>query len=482
VVHFGDTIERRIFEGRAVAVKVPEERDYPPGDRGDLPPQRAALIRLSAAGPGKEHLRAALDRIGFPVPADVDPLEQLIAASDPAPGSPPVHPLRLALAAMQVLDPSSRPPPIGPDQLEPVVRSLLPQSPEWIPPEGAAEAVFEALQAGAAAPKEVRWAAFLSALSGRPDGISPDTVLRDELAAITEPTCEASLRSLRGEIVSTVQSRVVVHRDTALDELAPSALPQNWPSCNDFFISLTPRPDLDARWPAATAGELTPGSRWWCGVLEERVGGRPDGWFPDTRLRICWDRQARDKILVTYDLLEPIPGERTVLKVDQGVLEVHKRSDRYIVTTLKHLLFDPQNLPQGGQALGSLACELGWLDYSLNMFTDCARELSRTSPVQSAPQEPGPGRPGADALVQRALDRCEAHLRETAADAESQVRVAMYRQRQGDYGLDDAVADWAQVYRRGVRDWARSVQDQALLTRGAAKYLRDLAKVSEGPS
>jgi hypothetical protein len=85
-------------------------------------------------------------------------------------------------------------------------------------------------------------------------------------------------------------------------------------------------------------------------------------------------------------------------------------------------------------------------------------------------------------LVQRALDRCEAHLRETAADAESQVRVAMYRQRQGDYGLDDAVADWAQVYRRGVRDWARSVQDQALLTRGAAKYLRDLAKVSEGPS
>jgi hypothetical protein len=144
-----------------------------------------------------------------------------------------------------------------------------------------------------------------------------------------------------------------------------------------------------------------------------------------------------------------------------------------MVSTVKYLLFDDRFIPGGGQTLGQSACQLGWLDCSINQFTDCAAGVT----TQSAPGT-ATGRPDAelDADMQRVLDRCEAHLAETARDTDAQLTRTVTKVREGSYRLDDYVGDLGELATRGIRDGARSVQGQLDLAIAAADVVRILAR------
>ena len=149
-------------------------------------------------------------------------------------------------------------------------------------------------------------------------------------------------------------------------------------------------------------------------MYEERVGNCPGGWFPDTFLLFTWERTERQLIL-GYELAPRRRRDRTVLRVDQGYIQVDRLPDVYQVSTLKYLLFDDRSIPGGGQTLAQAACQLGWLDCSINQFTACARDLASSgwTPAVTAPP---PGGTGLDDELQAVLDRCQAHLLETASD------------------------------------------------------------------
>jgi hypothetical protein len=78
--------------------------------------------------------------------------------------------------------------------------------------------------------------------------------------------------------------------------------------------------------------------------------------------------------------------------------------------------------------------------------------------------------------MQRVLDRCEAHLAETARDTDAQLARTTTRIREGSYRLDDYVGDLGELATRGIRDGARSVQGQLDLAMAAAEVVRVLAR------
>jgi hypothetical protein len=78
--------------------------------------------------------------------------------------------------------------------------------------------------------------------------------------------------------------------------------------------------------------------------------------------------------------------------------------------------------------------------------------------------------------MQRVLDRCEAHLAETAADTDAHLAGTMTKIRTGSYRLDDCVADVGELVTRGIRDGARSVQGQLDLAVAAAEVAGILAR------
>ena len=47
-------------------------------------------------------------------------------------------------------------------------------------------------------------------------------------------------------MVARVETRLVVREPKNMDELALAVMPDNWSKFNDFFCSVTPRPDRDA--------------------------------------------------------------------------------------------------------------------------------------------------------------------------------------------------------------------------------------------
>ena len=144
---------------------------------------------------------------------------------------------------------------------------------------------------------------------------------------------------------------------------------------------------------------------------------------------------------------------------------------------MKYLLFDDRSIPGGGQTLAQAACQLGWLDCSINQFTACASDLSgERKPVVTAPPE----ETGLDAEIQAVLDRCQAHLLETASDADAQLGRALAKVRDGSYSLDEYVGDWGELVARGLRDGARSVQDQLDLALSAADVVRAMARQRGG--
>ena len=176
-------------------------------------------------------------------------------------------------------------------------------------------------------------------------------------------------------------------------------MPGNWSAFNDFFCSVTPRPRPGRRLSPrasdapATGGDLEPDLPYWRGVYEEKVGDCPAGWFPDTYLVFTWNR-TDDQIVLRYKLAPRRPDDRTVLKIDEGYVQVDQVGDkRYEVSTVKYLLFDDDRYPSGGQTLARTACQLGWLDYSINQFTSSAADLRAPSKPASGGPPRGPRRP-----------------------------------------------------------------------------------------
>ena len=443
-------------------------QDSPQPPRSLSRKRRALLGVYAALDP---ELRAELRSVGVEFDEGMDPFTQLEAAADEPdePDRPRPHPLHLAFAAMRVLREGPGPPRAR-DNLRRVAARLI--DPEAEPGDqeiAATTAVAAALEraAGPDVPEEKRWAQVVAAVGEQ---------LHPELRIIQEAWCRPSLRQVGGEVVSRIETRLVVDDQRSLDELAPAVVPDNWKRCNDFFCDLIRVPARDGQCPGATGGDLTPAADYWRGVYEERVGSCPGGWFPDTFLLFTWDRTERQLIL-GYELAPRRRRDRTVLRVDQGYIQVDRLPDVYQVSTVKYLLFDDRSIPGGGQTLAQAACQLGWLDCSINQFTACASDLSgERKPVVTAPPE----ETGLDAEIQAVLDRCQAHLLETASDADAQLGRALAKVRDGGYSLDEYVGDWGELVARGLRDGARSVQDQLDLALSAADVVRAMARQRGG--
>ncbi len=408
---------------------------------------RTALLGVYAAH--DPELRRELHHLGVDFPEPLDAYAQLRAAAEERPDEedrPRIHGLHIAFAAMFVLGAAPRMD--FHEQLGPVAtRLIIPDTPPDVR-DDALRAVLDALERNARAGGaiEERWAQVVKE-AGR--------YLHPELRIVETAWCRPELREVDDEFVSRIETMLVVRDQRTLEQLAPALLPQNWRSCNDFFCDLTRVAERDAGCPGVTGGDLAPATTHWRGVYEERVGSCPDGWFPDTYLLFTWDRSPHQLIL-RYELAPRRKSDRTVLKIDQGYIQVDRLSDTYQVSTVKYLLFDDKSIPGGGQSLAQTACSLGWLDYSVNQFTVCAQELESKTGTASDSQPTA----GIDAELQRLLDRCHAHLLETASDADAQVGRVLADLRKGSYGPDDWVEDWAQVVGRAIRDGSRSLQGQ----------------------
>ena len=428
--------------------------------------KRRALLGVYDALDPDHKLRNELSYVGVRLEESQDPLAMLQAAAEQPddPGRPRVHPLHLAFAAMRVL---REPGPLAPRAREGLLRvAARLVDPEAPPGDLAAEAVNAVTTAleHAAAPgvrDQDRWTLLVEEAG---DHLDP------QLAAIREAWCDPGLRQVGGEVASRIETRLLVRDDRTIGELAPAVLPQNWKQCNDFFCDLIALPGR--RCPGATGGDLTVSSAYWRGVYEERVGECPAGWFPDTFLAFTWERSDRQLIL-RYELAPRRPGDETVLKIDQGYIQVDSLPGEYLVSTVKYLLFDDRFIPGGGQTLGQSACQLGWLDCSINQFTDCAAAVTAASESGTATRRPDAE---LDAGMQRVLDRCEAHLAETAGDTDAQLTRTITKVREGSYRLDDYVGDLGELATRGIRDGARSLQGQLDLAMAAAEVVRVLAR------
>jgi hypothetical protein len=415
-------------------------------------------------------LRDDLRSVGVEFDGPMDPVELLRAAAEEPDEleRPRPHPLHLAFAAMRVL----RTRPLAPqarDQLRRVAARLIdPDAPPGDQEIAGAAEVAAALELAASpeVPEEKRWAVVVEAVGAQ---------LHPELRVIREAWCRPELRQVDDELVSRIETRLVVDDQRSLEELAPAVLPDNWKVCNDFFCDLLRTAERDIGCAGTTGGDLTASAGYWRGVYEERVGDCPEGWFPDTFLVFTWDR-TEHQLILRYELAPRRRRDRTVLRIDQGYIQVDRLPDVYQVSTVKYLLFDDRSIPGGGQTLAQTACQLGWLDCSINQFTACATTL--TTGTTAAP--PAAGEAGLDAELQRVLDRCQAHLRETAADADAQLGRALARVRDGSYGLDEYVGDLGALVARGIRDGARSLQDQLDLAREAADVARILTRRQGG--
>jgi hypothetical protein len=217
-------------------------------------------------------------------------------------------------------------------------------------------------------------------------------------------------------------------------------------------------------------------------VYEERVGRCPDGWFPDTYLLFTWSKSPQ-QVILRYQLAPRRRDDRTVLRIDEGYIQVDRVGPCYEVSTLKYLLFDDDFVGGGGQTLGQAACQLGWLDYSINQFTDCARGLAGARQVAD-PADPAPEERGAqfDAGVRAVLDECEAHIAESVTETDAQVRRSLGRIRAGQYDADAWVIDMGELTTRAIRDGARSVLGYRDLLTSFVKMVGPFVRGKDGDS
>ncbi|MGH3874033.1 MAG: hypothetical protein ACRDSR_21455 [Pseudonocardiaceae bacterium] len=415
-----------------------------------MSPNRLALLGMYAAlDPQLEH---ELRYLGIRFPQPLNARAQLVAAAEStgvqrtAQRHPQLPLLTLAFATMDVLRDPAAPREFA-DSLGPVFDQLIDRSSarsddaDFIDVDTAVRFAF---REAADLPVEQRWAQVYERV-GR--------YLQEDLQ-IPVAVLLPELRSVGDEVVSRVETRFVVRSPRTLAQLVPAVLPQNWPYCNDFFCDLTPQSDRDLYCPGATGGNLAGNNTHWRGVYEERVGSCPTGWFPDTFLIFTWDL-SEHQLILRYELQPRRAGDRTVLRIDEGYLQVDRLADGYEVTTLKYLLFDDTVIPGGGQTLGMAAFQMGWLDYAISQFTTCANTIPGTPPTGTAPPQSG-----IDAKLQGVLDRCETQLRQTTADTQAQLDAALRKVRCGNYRLDDLVGDLGQAALRGLRDGSRAALGQ----------------------
>jgi hypothetical protein len=283
--------------------------------------------------------------------------------------------------------------------------------------------------------KAERWREF------QREARSRTILLLEEVRNVTENRCTPRLYLHKGEWATRIETYFEIDHGTYdLDGLANACMPNNWRSCNNFFCSLTHCPDRDRDCPGTTPGTPPqPAVPYWRTVFEEKVLVCPNGVFPDTFLLFTWTRRPRQLIL-EYELARPPrPGDRTVLTVDQGFLQVDKLTRTYSVRTVKKLLFDDAFLPSGGQTLARYGCELGWLDYSITQFTACGRQFP---PVPPEPKRPG--QPDATARLRKLMDRWEEQSRACAAVTVTEVDECVAHLRAGDLTFDQHFAGLTQ--------------------------------------
>jgi hypothetical protein len=468
---------------------------------GGLSPARHALLSFYASL--DNDLRAALSKLdpSFAVPEGTATafLTRAVTINADRSGDtrPAIHPLQVAFATMRLMDPAP-----GPDKiihphdregLSPILRYLhtgatppAPPLPEDIPGGGGGGAgggaggggdagdgadqadadLYQALLTAVQMDPHERWTTFWR---------TAGAALADELKPIKVAWCDSDLVEVEGRAASRVTTRLVIDNTGGPDVkgLAAAVMPDNWSHCNDFFCSLTRRDDLNAEClPPASGGEFTVETIDWRGVYQEKVGSCPEGWFPDTFLLFTWLR-SDTQLVMRYQLAPRGLHKRGVLDIDEGYLQVDAFEDRFEVSTVKYLLFDDEFIAGGGQTLGRAACQLGWLDYSINQFTACAQELAdRHSEGIAAKQAEndnddndgnGDNRRANGFLtgdIAAALKRCENNIAETAEDTNRQLGQIVKRLRAGEYDLQAATGDLGQAVARGIRDGARSIVDQ----------------------
>ena len=303
-----------------------------------------------------------------PVAIELDHFAHAIDAERRGTAGGPYIPLvRVALVTMDALAKVSD---VDAETLQLLARQLVDDEHLAVDPE-APSRVARALVTAAGIPTDriaERWTTLRETSRRRPDGAIP---LRQEVTAVKLATCDDSIVPFGTEEATRIQTQFEVdHGPNAFDGLANACLPENWAACNDFFCSLVPCPDRDIDCGITTSATPQAAASDWSAVFQERVLRCPDGAFPDTFLLMTWTR-GTDELILQYRLVpRRRPGDRTVLAIDQGFIQVERLSTTYRVTTQKNLLFDDDRLPSGGRrSPRTPAGSAGWTTRSPNSLT-----------------------------------------------------------------------------------------------------------------
>jgi hypothetical protein len=292
------------------------------------------------------------------------------------------------------------------------------------------------------------------------------------VADVQDAWCDDSVEYVGTELPVRIETYFEVDSSRAtFEHLCWAAMPYNWPLFNSFFCSLERRPDLDRYCPGVTGvPDLSPGLDAWRGVYEERVAKCMEGAFPDTYLLFTWRCQPGHLIL-RYELRPR--SDKTVLMIDQGYIQIDEVGRRYHVSTIKHLLFDDERRASGGQTLAAYACQLGWLDYSINQFSQQAQDQRE--------RHPGAGALTTDVFHARGrllsvLDGCAERAETSAHGAAAQVDECLRFAREGGSVEEHSKQQVAVTVHRAVQDAARCLKGHVDLARASAAVVRGLGE------
>lgn len=447
---------------------------------------RLALLRVYAAldrvrprehGERAVPLEDALARLGVDMTDLRSPEEELGALgkavraereSDESDRRPPIALVRVAETAMDVVDAVGR---REEDQLDAALRIVAEQlvQEELLSTEEDVLRVADALRDRAAIDEaQDRWARFRGGARAR----SVDQLLKKELQAVLHHSCKDELPPIGDEFASKITTVLEVARDThTLDQLAAACMPPNWGSCNDFFCSLTHLPERNAECPPTGADPPRSDADDWRTVYEEKVLVCPDGAFPDTFLLFTWSRTPR-QVVLQYELAPRRQGEQPRLRIDEGSIQIDTLPTSYCVTTTKLLLFDDDLVASGGQTLGRYACELGWLDHSIAMFTGCADDLPNEPDRKTGSRVQGP-----DERLLGVVTRCQDHARHRAETVVQEADACLDDLRSGTRGVDEHFTRCAKnVTQWTAGDGARWVEGQLDYAVASIDLARDLVE------
>jgi hypothetical protein len=205
--------------------------------------------------------------------------------------------------------------------------------------------------------------------------LANDVEVPEALREAPHPDCEGGTvpfgaggpNELVAKITTTFR---LPKKDLSIDAMARNLVPSRWPECNPFFCSLDFRPDRANAVANGSSTELDAEVPAWAGVFHERVGNCDanggEGSLRNIYLDVRW-RRTRDLLCLTYDLLPTeLPAD---VEVDKGHVIVEFGPETVEVSTEKYLRFADGSGFSDGFSLGTLACDMGWLDVVVNMVT-----------------------------------------------------------------------------------------------------------------